>query len=124
MATQYDPSIIQTFADRLYDQADKIVYSYGLLGFLVGGCVGAGIGFSMGTRDFSLLPSVLVGAIAAAFAGAIGRQRAFALRLQAQTALCQAQIEANSSRVDDHGRLVEMLVTHFKRSHFNELTIT
>lgn len=97
MATSYDSSIIQRFADRLYKQADQIVYTYGLLGFLIGAGAGAALGMSGGSHDTPVVPAVLVGAFFCFLFVLAGRARAFVLRLQAQTALCQAQIERNTS---------------------------
>jgi hypothetical protein len=87
----YDAAIIHEFAARLYRQADSLAYTYAIVGGLIG-----------------LLPTYAVsrsGAVAlvvAAVLGSIGfslgRAAGFKLRLQAQTALCQAQIEANTRR--------------------------
>ena len=92
---QYDAKIIFEFADRLYKQAAYVVISYAVFGGLIGLIIG-GVG---GT----VLPAIggAVGAITGALAlGVIGysmgQQHAFALRLQAQTALCHARIEENT----------------------------
>jgi hypothetical protein len=91
----YDPSVIVTFADSLYAQAATILGAYTLMGALVGAGVGAAVG--------SVIPdisSVVLGLVGAVFVGAVAwelrRQKAAALRLQAQVALCQVQIEANT----------------------------
>jgi hypothetical protein len=97
MAT-YDPSVIVTFADSLYAQAASIMGVYSVVGGLVGAGIGAVIGNAI--HDGS---SVVLGLIGAVIVGAIawqlGRQKAFALRLQAQVALCQVQIEANTQHL-------------------------
>jgi hypothetical protein len=97
MPTRYDSSVIQTFADRLYRQADQIVYTYGLAGFILGAGVGAALSFGGHSRDSPLVPALFVGIVFCAFFVAAGRARSFTLRLQAQMALCQAQIERNTS---------------------------
>jgi len=92
--TTYDSSVIEEFADNLYEQADRLV----AVATVAGGLIGFAIGLAIGS--VTQLPSVIIGLVGAVFAGAIalqiGRQRAFALRLQAQVALCQVQIEANT----------------------------
>lgn len=93
--TTYDPSIIQEFADRLYRRAGSIVFTWtlglGLIGAVIGGAVGSAL------RSEGLLLWAGVGAFVLGIIGyQMGSERAFALRLQAQTALCQAQIEANT----------------------------
>lgn len=88
--TAYDPSIIESFAADLYKRAGRIVFSYTF--------AGAGVG---------LLPSFLPGAqqtggillfvpVLAFFGYIIGANKAFSLKLQAQTALCQVAIERNT----------------------------
>lgn len=88
---KYDPSVIRGFADELYRRANTIVIVnaaiFGLVGALVGGVV-KGVGVAI---------------IAALVAGGIGYylglQKAFLLKLQAQTALCQVKIEENTGKV-------------------------
>ncbi|MFT5469137.1 MAG: hypothetical protein ACI8UO_004252, partial [Verrucomicrobiales bacterium] len=90
---QYDPAIIQKFANALYKRARSIVAVMTLLGVLVGGVVG----FGMGHESDSALPFVLGGMFLAGFIGyLVGQARVFALKLQAQIALCQMHIESNT----------------------------
>jgi hypothetical protein len=96
LPTKYDPSIIQSFADRLYRQADQIVLLYGVAGLFLGSGIGAALGLTNPERGSAAPALFLGGAFCAVFA-VVGRARSFALRLQAQTALCQAQIERNTS---------------------------
>lgn len=100
--TQYDPSIIQSFANGLYAQADALERShaitYGALGCLLGALGGYFFGVAI-INDWGALLALPVAA-AAAVAGAkhgaeVGRRKGFGLRLRAQTALCQVQIELN-----------------------------
>lgn len=84
----YDPSIVERFAQALYDRAGTVVFAHTALYAAVAG--GAGL----------IGVSTLAGLVAALIGGAIGydvgQQKAFALKLQAQTALCQVQIERNT----------------------------
>lgn len=89
----YDTNIIDEFATQLYRQADSIVASYTLLGALVGGLVGYMVGNSFGAGS----PAAVVFALVCAAVGyGLAQPRAFLLRLQAQQALCQVQIEKNT----------------------------
>ena len=99
MSVSYDPEVIQEFAVRLYRQARMAMLTMAVAGavpglFVVlasqstfvephnqGAVVGIGIAF--------MVLGVLFGL-------AIGRQRSFRLKLQAQTALCQVQIAENT----------------------------
>ncbi|HEX3849856.1 MAG TPA: hypothetical protein VHW01_02750 [Polyangiaceae bacterium] len=98
MATKYDPTVIQRFADRLYEEADRIVNTYAIGGFIIGGIGGGAVGMSaMGAGAF-LVPGLFGAAILAGLFAIAGYARGNSMRLQAQTALCQVQIEANSRR--------------------------
>ena len=94
----YDPKIIQEFAKRLYKQAASIVIVYTVLGAILGIIIGGIIvnGTSL-HRDMNPLIGILIGAaFFGLFGFSIGRERAFKLKLQAQTALCQVKIEENT----------------------------
>ncbi|HEV7428219.1 MAG TPA: hypothetical protein VGQ46_17820 [Thermoanaerobaculia bacterium] len=91
----YDSSVIVTFADRLYQQAAGIEGAYAMAGAVVGGAVGGAIGAAL-PGGSALVVAVFGAAIIGVIAWQIGRQKAAALRLQAQVALCQVQIEANT----------------------------
>jgi hypothetical protein len=92
---QYDPQVIQQNARRLYREAQFATLSMTLLGILIGTVVGIGVGQLVG-GVIGLGLGLLVGYM-------VGRQRAFALELQAQLTLCQAHIaeqtETTSRRV-------------------------
>ncbi len=96
----YDESVIIEFADRLYRRARSIVVTWtlfgggfaSLLGWLAGSRYAEWAGHPTVAKDLVVIAG-LVGALAGFIAG---RERSFALRLQAQTALCQAQIERNT----------------------------
>jgi hypothetical protein len=86
MSVTYDETVIVEFANRLYARSTFIVVLYLALGAALGAAVAAG---------FSL-PLLLGGCVGAVLGGIFGNERAFALRLMAQTALCQLQIERNT----------------------------
>jgi len=107
----YDPDIIQKFVDRLYGRARTVVITSTIGGVLGGGLIGFVLGllFDSGSArlptNLSLdelgteLIACLIGAVLFGLIGFLaGRERAFLLRLQAQTALCQAKIEENTRR--------------------------
>jgi hypothetical protein len=87
---KYDPHIIQSYADALYALADRIIWTQTAVGALIGGVVGYGIGNYAGGGG-------LVALLGAAFGGYVGYNRGqaktFSLRLEAQLALCQVEIE-------------------------------
>jgi len=87
---KYDSSILFEFADRLYSRANTAVAIYTVLGVLIGLVGGSAVKAGIG----AIVGALIVGAIGFLF----GRERAFAYKLQAQTALCQAKIEENTRR--------------------------
>ena len=93
----YDSKIIEEFAARLYIKASQVVRNYTLLGAIAGFILGIVIAISWANNVLVVLS--IIGAISI-IGGALGRYwstgRAFQLRLQAQTALCQVQIEKNT----------------------------
>lgn len=103
MATDYDPNVLQQYADQLYRQAQWIVFwmalRYGLLGLLVIGVL-AGVVASLNPANVSpalLSFGPLLGLAVGIFAGVdAGRRKSFNLKLQAQQLLCQRKIELNT----------------------------
>ena len=87
----YDATIIHEFAARLYRQADALANTYAVIGALIGFLAIYAIARQP-------LPALVVAAIFGAIGFAVGRAAGFRLRPQAHTALCQAQIEANTRR--------------------------
>ena len=86
---RYDPRLIQEFAQCLYRRAAVIMFVYALLG--------AGIIYFVFTTYTNDGKYAVPGAIIGGLVGfLIGSREAFSLRLQAQLALCQAQIEENT----------------------------
>lgn len=96
----YDESVIMEFAARLYRRAQFVVVLYALLGGIFGAAVGLlGGGWYAARAGYPsnvIETALLVGAVCFALGFYFGTESAFALRLQAQTALCQAQIERNT----------------------------
>lgn len=109
----YDPSVIQEFANRLYRQARWITFVSSvrglIIGFIIGGVIGGAVLFYMlkvqqapysspGSPSFEAVwICALVFAVLGAMSGYFrGRELSFKLRLEAQVALCQVQIERNS----------------------------
>ncbi len=92
----YDASVIEQFAEALYAQAKFIIIRYcvvaGAIGFVVGYLIADGARLRGAEAGIGGL--VAVAGLVLGFAA--GRARSFTLRLQAQQALCQAQIEKNS----------------------------
>ena len=93
-STRYDSKIIQTFADRLYSQADSVVIICVVIGILVGLGGGYGVGQVVG----AIVGAVIIGALGFA----IGLSIAFQLKLKAQILLCQMQIEENTRKTIEH----------------------
>ncbi|WP_141332208.1 hypothetical protein [Myxococcus sp. AB025B] len=97
MAVQYDPNVIQAHAEALYAQAKGIVVRGGLAGF----AIGALVGYAVGGQNAGPTLAVVSGVLLAIIGVAMARSRAFALQLQAQSALCSVAIEANTRRSAD-----------------------
>jgi sulfite exporter TauE/SafE len=92
---QYDPQILQTFANKLYSRANGIIAAWTLIGVIAGGVGGVALESAIRTGNAAVIAAgaaVLCGVLGFA----IGSSRAFLLKLQAQQALCQRQIELNT----------------------------
>jgi len=95
--TRYDSRIIYSFTDSLYSRADTVVRVCTALGAILVGGLFALFGAAIDSGWFLWL---LVGlAIGAAIGYFIGDGKAFELRLQAQSLLCQVAIEENTRKV-------------------------
>ena len=97
MAVAYDATIIQTFVERLYRKANNVIATHTVLGVGIGlsaGYILAGFlgEVARGRMPYEALCVLLFGGIAYS----AGRDRSFALRVQAQLALCQTRIEENT----------------------------
>jgi len=83
----YDPNIIQEFAERMYRKANFIIRLFAVVGVLV--CSGTGIGIH-GVSAFVIGYAAIGGFIGYL----IGKEIAFWFKFRAQEALCQGYIEA------------------------------
>lgn len=101
MKVSYDSNIVQEAADLMYVEAENIIRStmirYGF-GFFI---VGMGIGIFMTAKlGISSATPFVVGIVFAFIGALMGKKAAYLkaleLRLKAQTALCQVEIEKNS----------------------------
>ncbi len=102
-AVQYDPKIIQTLAEGLYARARSIERTSAFVGAVLGVGSGGAVGVAIGESGVAA-GMALVGLLLGGYIGyTVGRSRAFVLRVQAQTALCQKQIELNTRRRVDGG---------------------
>jgi uncharacterized membrane protein len=88
----YDAAIIQSYAEALYSRADTIKAGYAIVFGILGVIAGSVFGGSGS--------AVMGGLIACAIGYAVGEQKGFVLKLEAQLALCQVEIER-------HGRTSE-----------------
>jgi hypothetical protein len=88
----YDAKLIQEYADRMYRSASQTVVMYSLAGIITGAPVG------LISRDLKLtvVAAILVGILGYL----LGKRKAFKLKLEAQLALCQVQIEENTRGLD------------------------
>ena len=88
--TEYSPDVIQAFANKLYSQANSMIAAYALLGAVIGAVGGYIILQMMG----AIIGLIIVGLLGFS----MGQSKAFTLKLQAQTALCQVQTEKNTRK--------------------------
>jgi hypothetical protein len=98
----YDPQVIERFADRLYEKAQSFVVGSVIVGAALGAAFGAvpltSLGASWPIPSSFGFATMLVGAVSGAVLGyRIGDARSFSYMLQAQSALCQLQIELNTA---------------------------
>jgi outer membrane biosynthesis protein TonB len=99
---EYDPRVIERFAENLYRKASAFVAGSVAIGAALGAAFGAvpltSLGESWPVPSLFGFATMLIGGI---FGGAIGYvigdTRSFGYRLQAQTALCQLQTERNTA---------------------------
>lgn len=100
---EYDPSVIRRQAERLYQQASQVQIIRALLWAALSGAltyVGMVLARANLHASYGWDPGSVAAGMAVLFgiAGyAVASDEAFRLRLQAQVALCQVQIEANTA---------------------------
>ena len=93
----YDPKIIQDYAEGLYKQAKSIVTCYFFIGIFGGLVIFAKVSdVLIGELDFLVVAiGIFIGAVIGLFAG---KNRAFEMKLEAQEALCRIEIQKNSKK--------------------------
>jgi len=96
----YDPRVIEQYAENLYRKASSFVGGSVVIGAALGAAFGAvpltSLGDSWPVPSIFGFATLLVGGIFGAVIGyVIGDTRSFGYRLQAQSALCQLQLERN-----------------------------
>jgi hypothetical protein len=99
---EYEPRVIEMHAQRLNRRADSMGVTSAVIGAVIGGFFGAVPLTSLG--DAWPIPSqfgfgtLLLGVLLGALTGyVIGDARGFDYRLQAQSSLCQLQLERNTA---------------------------
>lgn len=93
----YDPSLIQEAANRLYSAAASIIFTSTFFGLIIGTVIGGAIYYFVKPTHPDPGIIILIGALLGGIFGySSGRERAFRLKLEAQKALCQVQIEKNT----------------------------
>jgi len=93
---EYNPEIIRTFARRLYARAALSTVVSTVLGLLIGLVTTPFILQSLPTELALRCPDWVIPVALGLIGFGQGLERGFLLRLQAQTALCQLQIELNT----------------------------
>ena len=98
----YDSTVIQAMADKLHSQARFIELIWALFGFVfIGAFLAAG--GAMIDESMTVMAGAVGGVLGAAGGFSHGRAKAFTLRLTAQTALCQVQIERTTAESGSPG---------------------
>jgi len=97
---EYNQNIILEFADRLYNKANTIIATYAI------GCaiIGLFLGYKSSYGGKAIEAAIIGGAILGTIGYYLGTEKAFSLKLQAQTALCQAKIEENTRKQKYKGK--------------------
>ena len=93
---EYDSKIIYGFAERLYAQASRIVATYTIVGVLLGFLVGWLGSNAAGYKPLAIVAGTALALLLGVVGYSNGQQKAFGLRLSAQTALCNVRIEENT----------------------------
>jgi len=99
---EYDPRVIEQFAENLYRKASAFVVGSVAIGASLGAAFGAVPLTSLGASwpvpsSFGFATMLVGGIFGCAIGYVIGDTRSFGYRLQAQTALCQLQAERNTA---------------------------
>ena len=96
--TEYDPAVIQKFADRMYARKAGAILVSTVLGIIIGLVMNSFIDSALPANWAEKLPEWTWAAVFGGIGVIQGMERAATLKLQAQTALCQMQIEKNTRR--------------------------
>ncbi len=93
----YDPKIIQNYADGLYKQAQSVATCYFFIGIFTSIIVFSKISDILkGEFDFLIVAiGVFIGGVIGLFAG---KNRSFEMKMEAQQALCQIKIQENTKK--------------------------
>jgi len=92
MPVNYNPEVMEKSSQHMYWSADITALVWPAIGVLLGGSIGYGIAKTVGA---------LAGGAAGGYIGLqYGESKATALRGQAQTALCLAEIEKNTRKAE------------------------
>lgn len=98
----YDPIVIRKFAKALYSRARSIILVWTFIGAAIGGGGGYFLGSGWVLSGSNVDAELVFAAVGLALLGGVGfvfgSARAFMLKLQAQIALCQVQIEENTRK--------------------------
>ncbi len=95
MSVAYDERIIAQFAAQLYRRASSMVLVYVIAGVIAGAATTLGVVLTSSAGSLASITGMLA-VVGGLLGWLFGTQRAIALRLMAQTALCQMQIERNT----------------------------
>ena len=96
MTVEYDPAVLQDFAERLYKQARSIAVTSAIRAFILGGIVGAIVLQFVHQATSSIVAFIGFGTVAGILSFSSGWEKSFQLRLEAQRALCALQTEVNT----------------------------
>ena len=102
IAPDFDPRIIEAFAERLYGKATAFLMGSVVCGVFLGMSFGAVPLTSLGAAwpipsAFGFATMLLGGILGGVIGYVVGDTRAFGYKLQAQSALCSLELERNSA---------------------------
>jgi tetratricopeptide (TPR) repeat protein len=91
----YNSKIIYEFAERLYNRAEQLIFTYTFIGILMGLILGLLIGKIFGGLALSIIITMSIFGIIGYLTGL---EMAFWCKLAAQLTLCQVKIEENTNK--------------------------
>jgi hypothetical protein len=117
---EYNAGVIYEFAERLYNKANTIIAIY----TIAGGIIGLFGGYAIFGGTTALIGLLILGGLGFF----LGSEKAFQLKLQAQTALCQVKIEENTrsrgSNISSSHSSVSSTSTSTSRSSVSQVAPT